>query len=305
MLANLQSQEYNRAQKLNNFFSTHGTIISTYVPFEDEVTSFNTNFTFFRDNIVAKDTSGTGITTAQKGLKAKIGIGVANICMPACAYANKYGNTKLAADMCYGKSDITKLKEGDVLGAVIRIANALSPLMTNTDFIKYEITSQMLSDVMADATLFNSNIGKASLEEDTSNIANKNINLAIKALRENIKQFDRLVNRFTATHPLFVSGYKTASMLDNTGTHHSGFEGIIISGADKKPIKQARIVALGIKAKQNGKDKAAETDLIGYYELIKMRAGDYEVTFSADGFTAKTMTLRVERGKIKKIDVTL
>ena len=298
MLTQAQSREYNRCQKLYNFFAINSIIINTYVPFAEEVTSFNTNFNRFQGFVPGKGASGTGITASQKELRLKISLAIANICDTACAYAAKYNNTNLASEVCFTKSDIQRLKDGDILGVVIRIANALSPLMQDADFLKYELTQQMLTDVMADATTFNSNIGKAGLIDSGSSIANKNLNEGIKLLRNNIKQFDRLINKFADTHPDFIEGYKMNSVADNTGTHHSGIAGTIKNAATGEPIKEARIQV-------DGSDKMTASDLVGYYELMKLRAGDYEVNFSAAGYTSKTMVLRVARGKTTKVDITL
>ena len=298
MLSQIQSREYNRCQRLYSFFADKSTITSTYVPFAEEVTSFNANFTAFKNNVPDKGASGTGITTGQKELKAKIGIAIGNICNTACAYANKYGNTNLAAEMCYKKSDITTLKDGNILGVAIRISNTLSPLMQDANFIKYQLTLDMLNDVVADATTFNNNIGRAGLVDSGSSIANKNINAVIKLLRENIKQFDLLINQFAATHPDFIHGYEINSVVDNTGVHHSGIEGVIKNASTGEPIKDVRIAV-------DGSDKMTESDMVGYYELMKLRAGDYEVNFSADGYTSKTVALRVARGKMTKMDVIL
>ena len=298
MLTLGQSREYNRCQRLHTYFSINSPVFNTYIPFSEEVENYNTNFTRFQSYVPNKGATGTGITTGQKDLKLKIGRAIADICEPACAYANKYNNSKLAADVCYKKSNIQRLKDGDILGIVIRIANALAPLASDTNFMKYQITSQMVTDIMTDATVFNNNIGKASMIDTDSNIANQNINDVIKSLKENIKTFDRLINKFAATHPDFVTGYKLNAVTDNTGVHHNGFEGTVTSAAAGEPIKDARISI-------EGKDKMTASDLLGYYELIKLRPGDYEVSFSAEGYTSKVVMLRIARGKMTKADITL
>jgi 5-hydroxyisourate hydrolase-like protein (transthyretin family) len=305
MLSKVQSREFSRFKKLADFFEKNETIIAAYDPFAEEVDSFTTNFTFFQDNIPDKGGFPTGITAGQRELKAKIGGQVAAICTPACSYAIKYNNPKLQAEMCHSKSDITSLKDADVLGTVLGISKAITPLLQDAGFIKYKITQGMLTAAEADATTFNGNIGKADLEDNGNTIANKNINEAISLLRANIRQLNRLINWFAAAHPGFVAGYKINSAVDNTGVHHSGIEGIILSDAAGKPIKDARIDMKDLRSSAKPQDKRALSNITGNYELVKMRAGEYEVTFSAAGYTAKTMTMRIEQGKIKKVDVML
>jgi Carboxypeptidase regulatory-like domain len=297
-LSLIQSREYNRCQKLDNFFDKNSSIISTYVPFAEEVTDFLANLELFKSYVPEKGINGGAVTTNQNILRKKLSINIGNICATACAYAKKYNNPKLAADVCYNKSTVLQTKDSDMLGIAARVSAALTPLLQDTNFIKYGITQPMLTGMLADATVFDSNIGKAGLIDSGSSIANKKINAVIKLLKGNIKQFNQLVNMFAAAHPDFIAGYKINSAADNTGIHHNGIDGTITSAATGKPIKGVVI------ATKDGK-KITKSTITGMYELIKMRAGDYEVSFSAAGFETKTIALHILRGKITTLDVAL
>src|SRR5437868_2627024 len=99
MLSQDQSREYTRFKKLSTFFDLNGSAISTYVPFQQEVVSFNNNLEDLDGLIPAKDGTATGITVGKTTLKHNVADKLAVICTTTRAYALKYGNTQLAAEM--------------------------------------------------------------------------------------------------------------------------------------------------------------------------------------------------------------
>ena len=298
MLNEMQSRNYNRCQKLFMYLTDHTTVFSTYTPFNKEKQTFDLNFDMFKDYISQKHTDGTTVTSIQKELKSKIGLQVANICATATVYAEQYNNPTLAAQVCYTKSDIIKLKDADVYTLVQSMVNALFPYLTDTHFMEYDITQEMLDAAMTNATAFRNNIGKGTVIDNGGSIANQKINEVIKQLDKNVKTFDRLINRFAATHPDFVAGYRINATLESASTRRTGIEGTITDAASGKTIANALVVVVG-------KNKEAVTDGMGNYAIISMYGGEYEIAVSATGFTGKTVQVRVMQGKTIKVNIKL
>jgi hypothetical protein len=51
--------------------------------------------------------------------------------------------------------------------------------------------------------------------------------------------------------------------------------------------------------------KLDKTDVLGHYEIIHITPGSYEFTFSHAIHGSKTIIVKIEKGKIKTVDVTL
>ncbi len=298
MLTANQSRNYTRCQRLSIFLSANNSVYSTYIPFANEAQNFTINFSLLKSLMPSKDIKGNGITTIQKDLKLKIAGSVGSICDTACAYAEQYGNTKLLTDICHNKTDVLRQKDADVRPFVLHIVNILQPLLGDADFMQYEITQTMLGAVMTDATAFNDNIGKAGVIDNGSSVANQNINGVIKLLDKNVKQFDRLLNRFTRTHPDFVSGFRINAALEQTGVHHTGLEGVVTDATTKAAIKNARIEI-------ESKKKEAVTNAAGNYSIISMRGGECEIAISAPGYTTKKVKMHILQGKVAKLNIAL
>jgi hypothetical protein len=298
MLNDDQSREYNRFQKMFNFFGENTTVFSTFPPFASEVADFNTNFGDLQSYVPQKDASGKGITIGKKDLKTDISNETSDLCSTVAAYAVTYGNTDLASQMNHNKSYIYKQKDADILGFVTKVTNAITPLLTDPNFTPYGITADTLAAIVADATTFNGNIGQASLVDEGSAAANVEINKIIGLLEANNKQFDRLINNFSKKNSTFVTTYHLASAVDNSGIHHSGFEGNITDATTGNPLANVLINLLNTL-------KTTTTDLLGNYELIRIPPGNYQVTFSASGKTSKTIILHVTRGRIATMNISL
>jgi len=298
MLNAEQSRNFDRCQRLSVYLNANTLVYSTYNPFKRGVNGFNTNFSLFKDYATQKNTDGTSITTIQKELKNKIGMNVADVCSTATAYAEEQGNLKLAAAMRYRKTDVLKCKDPDVYGLVLGIVNALQPLMSDEQFAEFGITQGMLGSVMDDATTFSNNLGTASVADSNSSIANQKINDVIKLLDRNVKQLDRLISKFAATHPDFVAGYYINAALENPGTRHTSIEGTVTIAATGQPVRDANVAIIGT-------NKDAITDLLGNFAIVRMYGGDYEVAVSVPGIAIKTLTVRVQQGKTAKLNIAL
>ena len=295
MLAQDQSREYNRFKKLKTFFTANTTVIAPYIPFQQEVTIFSDNLVDLDGLIQGKDGTSTGITQNKTAYKHSIADRLAVICTTTRAYAVKYANAELAAEMNFKATEIFKTKDADLLPFVLHMQTLITPLLINPDYIPYGVTTEMFTDLVADAQAFNGLIGQADVSSSGSSVANQNIDAKIKLLEDNIVQFDLLVNYFIGKNDDFVAGYHINSAVDRTGVRHSGIEGVV--KANGQPVVGA-IVKLA-----NG--KSVVTDLYGHYSLVPIMPGDYSIEITANGFTAKTFVYHINRGRVSTLDLEL
>ena len=298
MLNEVQTRNYARCQKLHLYLGDKDAIYNSYIPFNREAQNFMQNFTLFQEYTIKKKTNGTGITQEQKELKNKIGTQVADICAMATVYAEQYNNPKLAAAMAISKSYVVTQKDPDVYGLVQDVVNTLQPFLADVNFMEFDITAAMLDSLMNDATTFRDNIKKSSVVENGGSIANKNINEVIKLLDKNVKTFDRLIAKFSASHPDFVAGYRINAALENAPVRNTGIEGIVMAATTGKPIADAQVTI-------PKREKETTTDKEGRFTIVSMYAGKCEMEVSAPGFDTKTVLVSITRGKVSTIKVVL
>jgi hypothetical protein len=298
MFTEIQSLAYTRCQKLTTFFSEQAAIYTLYPPFASEVQSFLANFSQFQAFAPQKAFLGNGITSAKTALKKSIAQTGGAICKTATAYALKYANAGLAAQISQTQNSIFKLKDPSILPFALNLSKNLQPLFADPNFLPYQITTQMLSNLITNATIYNNSIGQAPLAKSVSTVANQNINATIKLLNKNIRQFRLLLHNFATINSAFATECRLLCAWQNPVPHHSGFRGLITDAATGLPLPNARIAIEGTK-------KSAIAGLSGNYELIKMHPGNYQITFSAPNYTTKTIVFHITRGNIATLDIQL
>lgn len=296
-MTNEQNREYTRCKKLHDFLGENKTVYSSFQPFADEATDFGNNFSALEELMPNKHVVVSGITTDKRGLKQKIAAATALVCRKTMAYAVRYKNAALAAQTNTREDIIFRIKDASLLGYVQSVVNVVQPLLSTENYTPYGVTQPILDGLVSDAQNFNGMIGAADVMASNGTVANTAINKVIDKLRNNIKQFDLLVDEFAANNPDFVQSYHINSAVDNTGTRHSGIEGKVQS-------KTGEAIG-GATVQLEGTTKKAVTDLNGSYRLDHVLTDDYNVTCSAADYTAKTVMHHISRGKIDELNFIL
>src|SRR4051795_4324483 len=154
MLTEVQTRNYSRYQKLHLYLTANSSVYSSYLPFNREAQSFITHFNLFKSFIPQSDANNISIVNNQNELKNKIALQVANICDMAIAYADQYNDEKLAAAVNFSKYDVLSFKDSDIYALVSSIINVLQPMLTDEQFLEYDINEEMLESVMTNAITF-------------------------------------------------------------------------------------------------------------------------------------------------------
>jgi hypothetical protein len=115
MLTQAQARDYNRAKRLETYLSENASVVTGYVPFADEVALFNNNIQELEGYIQNKNGTGKGVTSSKTTLKRGVADRLAIVCTTTKAYAVKYNNSGLAAQMDFNATDIIRQKDADVL----------------------------------------------------------------------------------------------------------------------------------------------------------------------------------------------
>ncbi|MEP6467705.1 MAG: carboxypeptidase regulatory-like domain-containing protein [Parafilimonas sp.] len=294
MITQEQSREFTRCTKLQQFLDANQTVFESFEPFADEYTQFSANMVTFEGLIPDKNVNTKGITTDKSTLKQSVADALGAICRKTYSYALKQDDGELAAQVNTRADLIIRIKDSALLGYVITMGETITPLLTNTDYMKYGVTAAQLLAIKTDAIKFNNMIGKADVTGSTGTVANAAIDAIIDALRLNIKHFDLLIEEFETSNPGFVLGYHINSEVDNNGIRHNGIEGHVHSKTGDA-ISGATIAL-------QGTTKSTVTDLMGYYHLDRVRPDDYMVTCNANGFTVQSKVHHISRGRTDEID---
>lgn len=295
MLNEVKTRNYSRYQKLHMYLTANASVYSSYLPFNREAQSFITNFNLFKIFVPQNDANSISITNSQKELKNRIALQVANICDMAIAYAEQYNDDKLEAAINYNKYDVLFFKDSEIYALVSSIINVLQPMLADQQFMEYDITEEMLESVMADALTFADNLETNSWINTGSSVACQTINEIIKKLDRNVQQFDRLINRFAATHPEFVAGYHMNTSLENPITYYTGIKSDLTSGADGNLISNS---LLSIASQ-----KGSPTEAIGNFAIINIHNCDCVITVDTSGFTFKTTAVHIPNGKTGEVNM--
>jgi hypothetical protein len=219
------------------------------------------------------------------------------VCSKTRAYALRFQQPELAAQMDTSATRIFKMKDADILGYATSVVNLLTPLLPEEDYIPYGITAASLDAITGMAIRFNNLIGVVRQTGSNNTIVNTEIDKTIDRLHTNIQHFDLLAGEFESTNHGFVQGYYINSSADNVGIRHSGIQGMVRDGGGK-PIVNATI-------QLEGTDKKAVTNLAGVYHLDHVRTDDYMVIVSATGYTSQQVAHHINRGRIDELNFQL
>lgn len=291
-------QEYNRNKALKLYFSTNQLKVDALLPLKERQTTFLTNLSEFENLIPKKDITTKGITFEKSKLKNELASIYAPICLSARSFALKYELDYLAANMNFTESKIRRMADGEIYPFAQATTTFIQTLAEpHPNWVDYGILPLDLAESLARAAAFRDLIGSAKNVDD--NVAAVILDLEAKNLdlREDVDDFTLLMSRFKKADKDFFNSFESAKKIDDIGVHHSGIEGTIThNGA---PVNEAVVTCVQIPTK---KDK---TDVLGHYEITHITPGSYEFTFSHAIHGSKTLIVKIEKGKIKTVDVTL
>ena len=256
------------------------TIIDGYPPFKDESTDYAANLILLKSMIPQKDYEAiTGIISANTDLKQEIADDLETISHTTLAYCLKENQTALAASFHFSAWDIIKLKQEDVSPTITRVVKLLNPLLTDTKFIKYEITDVTLSDLTTKGIAYDKSIGTTGTSSNEVSAANTSIDTISKTMLRQIRQMRLLNSRNKKTQPEFYSAFIQNTRKQHPATRSTGLHGHVFD-INGKGISGITVIIVGTNL-------SAITDADGYYSILKLTIGTYTLQ-ATHGITIQT-----------------
>ena len=271
-------------------------IYSSYLPLSKKYTKFKTHFAQFQVEATNKGKSKAG-TVTKAAMKLSIAKRLGAKLESTKDYAIESNNDGLKILVSFTEYEILKMKEGDILPLVQNLSkNVFTPaLFSDKDFMEYNITALDISTILADAVLYNSNLGKVNTEDNSSSSANDNMDALIIQMHLDFNSMDINVKEFSESNPEFVAGYHKNKVLVETGIRHEGITGIVRKNGVIQPAAMIEEV---------GKNKISIADNDALYRMY-LKPGKHTIQAKNENGDAQTKEVTVEQRKMGSVDFDL
>ena len=232
-LNNIQSSEENRGVTIKAYLEldANKAIYSSYTPFSRAYASFLANLTLFEEEAKNKEKVAAGVVTKTDTKSSIANRGGLYLGLTS-DYALQVKNSGLKKMVDYSEYDILKMKDSDILPFVTGLVKNVftNALLTDSVFIKYNVTALQITSLAADAVSFNQNIGTIKEDSNSSSSANDNMNMIIDNMHLDIESMDKTIQFFTNDFPEFTNGYYKNKVLIKLGIRHEGVFGKVTKG---------------------------------------------------------------------------
>jgi hypothetical protein len=289
-----QEIRYNMFQKMKLFFQNNTVTLSTLVPFATEITNFNGKLIQL-DKIIVKQTKETsGVTQAKSESKTAMCSITATNAAIATAWARSANMLPELAILDHTELELESQPDAESIGACQNIVTVLN---TNIAALApYNILPATVAAISAAITDFTNKQESPQEAIDQREQATDDITPQENSIEETLTITDGLIHNWDTTNPTLVSQYFLDRKRDNTGGHHTGFEGnITLNGT---PIAGVQVID---KATAN---LLATSDLTGFYQKQIIKPGLREVIYRLPGNPDIITVLNLQRGKIIHKDIT-
>ena len=286
ILNSMQAAHARRFQIAWTWLDKQKTVADSHIPFQEERADYDVNYAFFKTLLPQKDhTAKTAIVEDQDLLKDLIAEEMITMGAQVIAFAKKYKYNSLKKEYKFSKSHISTLDQLEVEPYITKLTDLLTPLLADTNFIKYKITAPDIKVITDNAALYNKNIGVSGTTTNYVSTANIDINSTIILLTENLSQMGLLNNFFKTKNYDFYTGFIKNTRKQYPAVHSTGICGIVY-GKDNKPLANCIVRILGT-------DKTTVTDANGYYIISSLLIGDYDVLSSNENGDSQTIQIVV------------
>ena len=135
-----ESDELRKYQTIRTVIKNNPISVAKSLMFKAKTLTFLDNLDNIEDEIANKNIDTSGFTENKNSLKEIVAIFYDPICSYAEEFAVEYKHTDLAKNVNYTESKIFNLKDGSVFGIVTAINAAITPFITDVNFIPYGVT---------------------------------------------------------------------------------------------------------------------------------------------------------------------
>ncbi len=259
------------------------------------------NFSGMRSALVLQVANKTQITTgitADKGSTFSVaGNLIISASLRALVWAKDMNNQELAAIFTvlpsrYANNTYAKKLEQAkaVYAALVDNAAAL---------VAYNITDTDIAAIAAAIKSCESAIIAPAKASKSKQAAATTAKAIAGKMDESLITIDNLiVGSYAETAPQFVSGYMLSRKVGTAGVRHTGISATITDLITGKAIENATLTIGGL-------NKTAVSNMAGLAEIIKMKAGSYHISISAEGYVTQLQDITISRGRVVDLAVAL
>ena len=248
-----------------------------------------------------QETPTTGITDEAKVLKKNMGDTIIIYAKKGLPLARNAGKTELVEILTHGASYIYSASITTALSRARLMRKTLTDYHDIFTNIKPADVADMDAAIAAfDAVKVDTQDAIDDKKEDGTAAIYKGYVKGNAALK-NI--YDFFYGEYQKTDPVLVKKLADCMAIDQTGVHHTGVTALITdpnppAGAITNLLEFAMMKVIEL-------NKQALSDINGVAALIKIKPGTYHIEFSKAGYVTKVMIVKIKRGQIVTLEVTL
>lgn len=297
MLTQKQAQRLGRSKKISQLFKSNIILVNTYIPLKIAVNAFDNLIISIDPESDKKSTNTKGITSTKQGDKLAVATYYERICAAAFMFCSAPGSTltELMPGFKYVEWQIVRMKDEDIVGFVDRVNRQITEqLMPLAGFDVYNVSPADLTEGKNLATKFSNWIGKADELGGAKTAANQEIDKTLDQLDDMIEQqLETGMKQFKTSQPAFYNAFQALNKIDNLGTRFTGVGGDVT--LDGQPVNGATIAL-------TGQTKTAVSNLLGRYELIRVRPGLTEMTCTLPTGETKSQVVKIKKARTIEVD---
>ncbi len=248
-----------------------------------------------------QETSTTGITDEAKVLKKNMGDTIIIYAKKGLPLARNAGKTELVEILEHGASYIYSASITTALSRARLMRKTLTDYHAIFTNIKPADVADMDAAIAAfDAVKVDTQDAIDDKKEDGTAAIYKGY-VKGNAAMKNI--YDFFYGEYQKNDPVLVKKLADCMAIDQTGVHHTGVTALITDPNPPVGAITNLLELVAMKVLELGKHSLS--DINGVASLIKIKPGTYHVEFSKVGYVTKVMIVKIKRGQIVTLEVTL
>lgn len=297
MLALKQTQRLGRHRKIETHLTGNSTIVNTYVPLKTILVKYSQLIDSVDPESAKKAATTKGITATKDTDKLAFATYYEAICAGAYMFCADEDSTvtDLLPEFNYSDRQIYRLKDEEIAGFAERVNEVITDkLMALPGFDEYGITADDLTDGTDLANTFSNWLGKVGEAGGVKTAANEEIENKLDKLDDMVEhQITKAMKRFKTKESTFFNAFVALNKIDNIGTRHTNVGGDVTK--DGQPLVGATLAI-------TGQTKTAVTNLLGRFELNRVKSGLAEMTCTHPIHGTKTQLVKIKKGRTIEVD---
>jgi hypothetical protein len=279
------------------FFQKFYQILKVIVPLKEEIDLFYLENEKIEPLLELQLQNTSVVTQNKEELKNNAIDDVLTLVKKARPWAKKTGNKELIDIWNIAETDL----RGDEMIAAALMDNAVKALGDHeAELVIYNINNSEIKAATNSVSKFDEAIGTPKQQIEVAKINTEKIPETIKTIDKILEQTDDLIEgNFAKTEAEAFKEYLAARIIGHYAGKHTAVIVYIYADAEhKNPLAGATISIEAL-------NRQDVSDAIGLAEIIKFKAGTYQLKISAPGYKDQTLAFTVKNGKHVELMVVM